>query len=122
MRSLWFQFSEAVNVAVVSVMPLRALKAIEQPTVRNREEPPAAAGRRAGHVAPRWVGAKCAGGDTGLNIEVQVKLVGVGAKADLVHLALALVLDPGGDQVFGEDAAFEKEFVVRLERIEHGVE
>ena len=39
-----------------------------------------------------------------------------------VDLVLALVVDPGADQVLAEHAALEQELVVRLERVERLVE
>jgi len=53
-----------------------------------------------------------------LDVAVEHELPRVGPQGDRIDLFLALVLDPGVDDVLGEDAAFEQERVVRLERIE----
>jgi hypothetical protein len=45
--------------------------------------------------------------------------VRVRAEADRVDLVLALPIDPGVDEVLGEDVALEQEVVVGLERVEH---
>jgi hypothetical protein len=41
----------------------------------------------------------------GLDVERQVELVRVRAEAQFVHLVLPLVIDPGVDDVLGEDPA-----------------
>jgi hypothetical protein len=48
--------------------------------------------------------------------------VGVGAEGDGLDLLGALVVDPGLDQVAGEDAALEQELVVVLEGVHHRTE
>ena len=55
------------------------------------------------------------------DVVVQGELVGVGAQADRVDLVLALVLDPGVDEVVGEHAAGLQEVLVGLERVERGL-
>jgi hypothetical protein len=46
----------------------------------------------------------------------------VRAQPDRVDLVLALVLDPGLDEVPGEDVALQQELVVLLQVVEHDVE
>src|SRR6266550_739014 len=54
----------------------------------------------------------------GSDVVVQVELPGVGAEADLVDLPLALVGEPGLDEVGCEDAARQQVLVVGLEGAE----
>src|SRR5207253_2228716 len=56
---------------------------------------------------------------TNLDVVVEVELPGVRPKRHLVVLPDALVIDPGFDQVAGEDAAAGEVLVVNLERVEH---
>ena len=51
----------------------------------------------------------------GSDVVVEVELPRVGTQANLVDLALALVLDPGLDQIGGEDAAGLEVLLVGLE-------
>src|SRR5919106_242859 len=53
-----------------------------------------------------------------LHVVVQRELPRVGAQADGIDLLLALVLDPGLDQVLGEHVALEQELVVLLKGVE----
>src|SRR3954454_12397213 len=52
------------------------------------------------------------------DVEVHLELVRVRTEADRVHLVGALPLDPGLDQVLGEDVALEEVLVVGLEGVE----
>lgn len=47
-----------------------------------------------------------------LAVVVQVELVGMRAQPELIEFVLALPVDPGGDQVFGEDVALEQVFMI----------
>src|SRR4051812_24361288 len=58
----------------------------------------------------------------GSDVVVHLELVRCRPQADRVDLVGALPVDPGGDQVVGEDATGGEELVVGLERLEHGVE
>src|SRR5204862_457228 len=53
-----------------------------------------------------------------LTVEVQGELGRVRAEPHDVDLVRALVLDPGADQLLGEDAACKQELVVGLERVQ----
>src|SRR5260221_695927 len=53
-----------------------------------------------------------------LDVAVEHELPGVRPKRDRVDLFLALVLDPGVDDVLGENPAFEQERVVLLQGVE----
>src|SRR5690349_11557173 len=53
-----------------------------------------------------------------LNVRVEHELPRVGPEGDRVDLLLALVVDPGLDHIRGEDAAFEQERVVLLQRVQ----
>src|SRR6266545_5444362 len=57
-----------------------------------------------------------------LRVEVQGELGRMRAKPNDVDLVLPLVVDPGADQLFAEDAALEQELVVGLERVERACE
>jgi hypothetical protein len=50
-----------------------------------------------------------------LDIEVEFELVGVRPHPHRVHFAQGFIFNPGLDHVFGEDIAFEQEFVVVFE-------
>ena len=52
------------------------------------------------------------------DVEVHLELVRVRSEADRVDLVLGLPLDPGLDEVLGEDVALEQELVVGRERLE----
>ena len=56
------------------------------------------------------------------DVVVHLELVGGRAEADRVDLVGSLPVDPGGDQVVGEDAAGREELVVGLQGVEDGVE
>ena len=56
------------------------------------------------------------------HVVVQREFVGVGAEADQVDLLVALEGDPGFDQVFGEDAAFDEVVVVGFQAVDDGGE
>src|SRR5437764_11411219 len=53
-----------------------------------------------------------------LRVEVEGELRRVRAEPHDVDLVLALVVDPGPDQLLAEDAALRQEVVVGLERVE----
>ncbi len=53
-----------------------------------------------------------------LDVEVEGELPGMRAQPDGIHLVLPLVLDPGLDQVRGEDVALQQKVVVLLERVQ----
>src|SRR5438477_11889361 len=53
-----------------------------------------------------------------LRVEVEGELGRVRAEPHDVDLVLALVVDPGADQLLAEDAALRQERVVGLERVE----
>ena len=53
-----------------------------------------------------------------LAVEVEPELRRVGPEPDDIDLVLALVVDPGADQLLAEDAALREELVVRLEGVE----
>src|SRR5450432_4761435 len=55
-------------------------------------------------------------------VEVQRELVRVRAEADGVDLVLALVVEPGLDELRREDVALEQEGVILLERVQRRVE
>src|ERR1700686_4155909 len=88
--------------------------------------------RKAAAVLPaRVAGGRCAG-DTadlepaarvsalaGSHVEVQREFVGMRPDLDRHDLVLALVGDPGLDQVRGETPALRKVLVVRLEPVDH---
>src|SRR5207253_10380764 len=57
-----------------------------------------------------------------LSVEVEGELGRVRAKPHDVDLVLALVVDPGADQLLAEDAALREELVVGLECVERLVE
>src|SRR6266542_1492700 len=57
-----------------------------------------------------------------LRVEVQGELGRMRAKPNDVDLVLPLVVDPGADQLFAEDAALEQELVVGLERVQRACE
>src|SRR4029077_780047 len=57
-----------------------------------------------------------------LVVEVEGELVRVRAQPEGVHLVLALVVDPGRDDVRGEHVPLEQEGVVTLERLTRLVE
>src|SRR5450432_287720 len=57
-----------------------------------------------------------------LNVEVELELVRVRAQPDRVDLVLALVLDPGVDEVLGEDATREQVVLIGLKRDQHFAE
>ena len=57
-----------------------------------------------------------------LDVVVELEFVGVGAEPELVEFGGALVVQPGGDEVVGEYAAFGEEGVVGLQGVEDGVE
>src|SRR5581483_6461907 len=59
---------------------------------------------------------------SGLDVVVEVELPGVRAEADGVDLPGALVLDPGIDDVLGEDVAGQHELVVGFQGREGGLE
>ena len=54
------------------------------------------------------------------HVEVQLELVRVRTELDRLDLLGALEVDPGLDEVLGEDPALEQELVVLLQRIEDG--
>src|SRR3546814_6980252 len=56
------------------------------------------------------------------DVVVEGELVGVGAQAQGVDLAGALVRDPRLEQIVGEDVAGAQEVVVGLERVERGLQ
>ena len=58
---------------------------------------------------------------SGSDVVIQLELVRRRAQADLVDLR-ALQLDPGLDQIGGEDVAAEQELVVGLEGVEDAAE
>src|SRR5262247_3302031 len=57
-----------------------------------------------------------------LDVEVESELVRMWPQPHRVHLVLALVVDPGLDQIRGEHLAPEQELVVLLEVIQNGVQ
>src|SRR5712671_4132477 len=57
-----------------------------------------------------------------LNVVVQSELERMRTQADRVHFLLALVLDVGLDQLFGEDIALEHEGMVLLQAVERFIE
>src|SRR3989475_2031656 len=52
------------------------------------------------------------------NVEVQSELIRVRTQLHRLELLLALVLDPGFDQVLGENSALEQKLVVAFERVQ----
>ena len=56
-------------------------------------------------------------GKMGLHIEIQMELVGMGAKPDAIHLH-PFVFDPDIDNVLGEHVTRKEEFVVVLKGID----
>ena len=54
-----------------------------------------------------------------LAVKIQHKFMRSGAQADGIHFMDALVLDVLFEQVGGEYTAFEQEFVIGFERIQH---
>src|SRR5438309_10348587 len=57
-----------------------------------------------------------------LGVVVQRELVRMRSQARLTDLFRHLVVDPGLDQVFGEDIALEQEFMAALEIVERGLQ
>lgn len=53
-----------------------------------------------------------------LRVVVEVELVGVGAQPHLVHLLGPLVIEPRFQEVAGEHAALQEEFVVLLQGVQ----
>lgn len=54
-----------------------------------------------------------------LSVEVERELVGMGADIDRRHFVLALVVDPGVDQIFAKDTALQEEVVVLFQGVKH---
>jgi hypothetical protein len=54
------------------------------------------------------------------DVVIHVELVRVRAQGDLLRFAVPLVVDPGVDDILGEDAALQQELVVRLQGIPLG--
>src|SRR6478752_744557 len=75
-------------------------------------------GRTAFGCAPSDVAAPDVRYLTSSDVEVHLKLVGVRAEPDRVHLVGALVVDPRLYEVRGEDVTGEQVLVVGLERVE----
>jgi len=51
----------------------------------------------------------------GLDVVIQVELVGMRTERDGVHLILLLVVDPGFDQIFGKDITLQQIIMVFLQ-------
>src|SRR5205085_7715008 len=63
-------------------------------------------------------GASSSSTATLLGVEVEGELRRMRAEPDEVDLVLALVVDPGADQLVAEDAALRQELVIGFERVE----
>src|SRR6266516_3200825 len=81
------------------------------PTVRARAGKASRidARSRPGCTARHYPGLRRSRGPGRSHIEVQVELPRVGAEANLIQLAGSLELDPGVDDVLGEDPALQQE-------------
>jgi hypothetical protein len=58
----------------------------------------------------------------GLDVEVEMELIGMRTEGDGIHLVLFLVIDPGFDEVFREDAALEQIVMILLKGIQNFAE